>query len=411
MTKRERNKPRRNANGNGSVYPIQRGKKERWIVALKVGVLKNGRPQMKIETFDKRAQADSRLREMLDDQASNQLVTTKKQTVAQYLKEWLDFVKDNQRPLTYRGYEQTVRVHIIPVIGHVPLGQVTPLHAQAVITQGRKNGLGFTSRKNVNATLRSAMSQAEVWKYRKVNSNPAFNKLVKFGNKEKYVSHPLSVEQAEILLNSVAGHRYEAMFYVALMMGLRRGELAGLGWFHIDFHRGLMQIHRAVQRLPKQGQVLAQVKTDGSFETLPIPPTCLDALRRRQIIQQKERLLSGSEWVEHDDFVFTSRDGAGIILEDMNLQLDNALAKAKLPHVRLHDLRHTTASLLLAKNVHMKVIQEIMRHSTMAITSDLYSHLQPTTLVDTMQIMNDIFAKSAPVTTRVTTQQGTQTVQ
>jgi integrase len=119
---------------------------------------------------------------------------------------------------------------------------------------------------------------------------------------------------------------------------------------------------------------------------------CLDALIRRQKIQVQERSAAGEKWSQDSDFVFTSRNGARIVIEKLGRELDAALELAKLPHVRFHDLRHSTASLLLAHGVDMKTVQLILGHSNYQITADTYTHVLPSVLKDAMTTMNSIFS-------------------
>jgi integrase len=203
-----------------------------------------------------------------------------------------------------------------------------------------------TSVKAINATLRSALSTAIRWRY--IDRNVAKNATPH--RPMKYKGRVLNEREADVLFNAVSKHRFKAIFYVALMLGLRRGEVAGLRWQDIDLANGRLYFRHSLQRIAGKGLILAWVKTEDSKSNVALPRLCIEALIRRRIFQERERIEAGAKWRRDSDFVFTSRYGARIVIEELTRELNIALAKADLPHIRFQDLRHSTESLLLAKN-------------------------------------------------------------
>jgi integrase len=322
--------------------------------------------------------------------ASNRPINTSKRTVGQFMLQWLeDHVKATNAPLTYRGYEQTTRMYIIPRLGKIPLERLSGQDVQRCLNQASKDGLSPSSVKNINATLKTALSTGKKWGC--VERNAA--KDATPPKQVKFAAKALTVEQSERLLKVMAGHRYEAIIVVALLMGLRRGEVAGLRWSEIDFNEGMLHVRTALQRIPGKGVQLQGVKSQKSHRHSPMPALCIAALLRRRQMQLAEKRAAGTKWKQDSDFVFTSRYGARIVIEELTRELDKALELAKLPHVRFHDLRHSTAGLLIAKGVTLKFVQEILGHANFQITADLYTHLLPSQLRDAAQTMNDIFEK------------------
>jgi integrase len=385
----------------GSIYQIPGG----WRGAISLGYV-NGKLMRKVIRRKTHAAVAEELRKLLTKRDKNKPIITTRRTVAQFMQEWLDvYVKPNLSHLTYRGYEQTTRMYITPMLGRIQLDQLNGAEVQACLNACRKKGLSPTSVKNINATLKTALSTAQQWQYIEINAakNATPPKQV------KYKAHPLPAEDADRLLRFFLGHRYEALYYLALMMGLRRGELIGVQWPDIDLKTGQMHVQHSLQRITGVGMTLAEVKTEDSESIVPIPALCVEALLRRQLIQEQEQVTAGAKWKQDDNFVFTSRHGRRLHAEKPIRDLKKALVALKLPDVRLHDLRHSTASLLLAKRTPMKVIQAIMRHSSFQITMDLYSHLAPSELKDTAQTMNDIF--TSLVATPCATPRSTETVQ
>jgi len=157
--------------------------------------------------------------------------------------------------------------------------------------------------------------------------------------------------------------------------------------------------------------VMSTIKTKKSNRRIPIPQMCVDALIRRQKIQVQEKSAAGEKWIQDSDLVFTSRYGARVVIEGLSRELDAALILAEIPHIRFHDLRHSTASLLLAHGVPMKIVQEIMGHSNYQITADIYSHVLPSALTDAAETMNRIFSRADEVVAVVVAPTESATVQ
>jgi integrase len=372
----------------GSIYQVKDGG---WKGAISLGYV-DGKLKRKVVKRKTHAAVAEELRKLLTKRDKNQPISTTRRTVAQFMQEWLEVhVKPNLGPNTYCAYEQVVRLHIVPMLGRLRLDQLNGAEVQQCLNACQlEKGLSPKSVKNVNGTLKSALSTAKKWRYIE-GQNVA--KDATPPKQKKFKAKPLTVEHADKLLSWLGAtyHRFEALFYLALMMGFRRGELLGLQWPDIDFSRGVIHIQHNCQWSKKKGMVLTCVKSEDSDAAVPVPSLCAAALRRRQLIQEQERITAGDKWVKDLDFVFTSSHGRRLAGDVPLRELKHALALNSLADIRLHDLRHTTASLLLAKRTPMKVIQAIMRHASFQITMDLYSHLAPTELRDTADVMNGIF--------------------
>jgi integrase len=388
---------KKRGNREGTIMKYEGG----WRGAVWLGY-ENGKEVRKYVRGKTRAEVVSKIKALVTKKEKHEPLSTTRRTVGQFINEWLEIqVKPNLSPSTYRGYEQTARMYIIPALGRIPLDRLTGKEVQECLNKMAEDGLSPTSVKNVNATLKSALSKAQKWGY--IDRNAA--KLATPPKQQKYQAHPLTVDQSERLLASVANHRWEALFYLSLMMGLRRGEVIGLRWsdidFNVDFTVGMLHVRQSLQRIPKNGVLQQQVKSVTSRRHIPVPSACLQALVRRLSRQQEERKAAGEKWKQDGDFVFTSCWGGRIMPEEPTRQLDIVLKQMGIPHVRFHDLRHSTASLLIAKHVPMKVIQEILGHSTFQITADTYSHLVSNELSDAMKAMDDLFSKPADSSTPV----------
>jgi integrase len=204
------------------------------------------------------------------------------------------------------------------------------------------------------------------------------------------------VDQAKTFLTAAESHRLSALFSVALACGLRLGEATGLRWEDVDLTTGEMRIRQQLQCVGKR-LVLQELKTDKSRRTLALPEVCLAGLRAHRTQQLQERLKAGPSWVD-TGLVFTiyaPREGksTGTALHPRNVlrTLHTILKAAKLPRVRFHDLRHSAASLLIAKGVELVEVSMLLGHSEIRVTSDLYSHLQKQTAAKAASHMDEIF--------------------
>jgi integrase len=209
-----------------------------------------------------------------------------------------------------------------------------------------------------------------------------------------YEAKPLTAEQADKLLETVKDHDHGALFTVALSLGLRRGEVNGLRWENIDFGSGFLNVRTQLKRIARKGVLLSELKTKKSRRSLRMPRFVIDALLRRQLTQEGERIKAGTKWKE-TGFVFTGPRGDVIAPEKISEVHKEMLERANLPHVRFHDLRHSCATLLLSKGVTPKMIQEILGHANFQITADLYSHLVEA-MRDEATDANEIFDSKNP---------------
>jgi integrase len=202
----------------------------------------------------------------------------------------------------------------------------------------------------------------------------------------------LTPEQARRLLDAAKGHPQEALFVLALATGMRRGELLGLKWQDVNLDMGVLQVRRALTRMPTGlGYQEAEPKTKTSRRSIILPSFAIEALKEHRTRQLEMKQKAGIAWEEHD-YVFCTSTGKHLSPgHDVLVQLKKLLEKAGLPDIRFHDLRHSTATLLLSKGVHPKVVQEILGHSAINMTMDIYSHVLPTMHKEAMDGLNDIF--------------------
>jgi len=353
------------ANGEGSIYRRQDG---RWSASLTLP--KGRRWHFTHKDREEVARQLTSVRKKRDDGLPP---IVERQTVAQFLQRWLAASKPSLRIRTSERYEQLVRLHVTPVLGRVQLANLTPLHLQRLYSNKIEEGLSSTTVHHLHAMLHRALKQAVRW-------NLAQRNVADFADPPRVQHHEittLSAKQASDLLAAAHGDRLEALYVMAVTTGMRQGELLGLRWRDVDLDRSSVQI-RSTMQAAKGGLKFAETKTRGSRRHVLLPARTVEALRRHRAVQAQERLRTGAAW-EDNDLVFANEVGRPIAAGNLlKRSFEPLLRRAGLPRMRFHDLRHSAATLLLEQGIHAKIVQEMLGHTRISTTLDLYSHVTPT---------------------------------
>lgn len=366
--------------GAGSIY--QRKSDGQWCAAVYTGKrqkLLYGRSFAEVKAKLAAAQAELN---------KGRLPARRAPTVAEFLRSWLESsVKPRVRPLTYAGYKVNVEKHLVPILGKIPLDQLTPQHVQDMINGRLAAGLSGKSVAYIHQVLRTALGLAVRWDLAPRN----VARLVDRPRIERPPIQPLSPYEARKFMRAIRGHRLEALFSVALALGLRQGEALGLRWQDVDFGANTLQVNHQLQRI--EGQLtLVPPKTPKSRRTLVMPTTTAERLREHQKRQVAEKLWAGAKW--HDsDLIFANRVGGPTQARHVITQFHDALAGAGIRSVRFHDLRHSCATLLLVQGVSPRVVMEVLGHSEIALTMNAYSHVIPELQREAAQKMQAILER------------------
>ena len=376
----------RRGQGEGSIYQRADG---RWVGSVTVGY-EDGKQKRKYFYAKTRKAVQHKLTKALNDQQQGLPVAfDDRLTVAQFLDDWLEnSVKPSVRPRTYTSYEQMVRVHLKPILGHIPVTKLAPQDVQRFINVKLESGLSARTVEYGRAVLRRALNQALRWGM--VPRNVAT--LVDPPRSKRPEIEPLTVEEAQAFLTAVKGDRLEALYTVALAVGLRQGEALGLRWQDVDLDAGTLAVRKQLQRLDGTLQ-LVDLKTDRSRRTIALPTVSVDVLRRHRILQLEERLAAGGRWVE-SGLVFTTTIGTPIDARNLVKWFHEHRERASIRHIRFHDLRHTCATLLLVQGIHPRVVMDILGHSQISLTMDTYSHVIPSLQEEAAEKMNAILSRN-----------------
>jgi len=379
-------------NGEGSIYPYRNG------FAAYVWVnTPDGRRKRKYVYGPTRAVVHEKWVK-LHAEASKGPVASSTPTLAQYLAYWLrEVVEPELKPKTAETYAMHVRLYIVPGLGKKRLDKLTVRDVRTWLNglleqcqccaQGKDAkrdkprccAVGrccgqIPSRRTVQdarAVLRSALTNAMTEEL--ISKNVAA--LVKVRSARKPKRQPWSVEEARQFLEAARAARdpLYAAYVLILVLGFRRGEVLGLTWEHVNLDAGEVTVQHQLQRIRRR-LVHDETKTEASTATLPLPQVCLTALQLRRKEQEAARQAAGDLWTD-SDFVFTTRYGTPIEPRNFNRSFADRSAKAGVRRIRLHDTRHTCGSLLAALDVHPRTAMQILRHSKIAVTMEVYTHV------------------------------------
>ena len=364
--------PSRRGHGEGSIY--RRASDGRWCAGVDLGWV-GGKRKRKMLYGKTRKEVAEKLKVTLREQQQGLPVATERQTVAQFIDCWLaDVVKGSVRERTYESYTQLARLYVLPALGKYQLAKLEPQHVQAMINGLSGRGLAPGTVRRARSTLARALGQALKWGL--VPRNVAT--LTEPPRAERHDSAILDPTQARQFLDAVRGDRLEALYAVALSLGLRQGEALGLRWRDVDFEAGVLHIRMALQWIHTQGPRLVEPKTARSRRTLPLPTEVAAQLRAHRTRQLEERLKAGADWQgETWELVFADAFGKPLDSRMLRHWFKGHLQRAALPDMRYHDLRHSCASLLVAQGVHPRIVMEILGHTQIAMTMNTYSHAIP----------------------------------
>jgi integrase len=366
---------KRRANwGESSIWKDARGK---WHGAVSVGVTYDGRRLRKHVRAERRPDVVKRVRELEQQRDAGTLVARgPAPEVGEWLAYWLDDVAARRvRPSTLRGYRCYVEHRIVPAIGHIRLDALRPDHLDRLYRSLANQGLAPASILQVHRVLSRALKVAV--QRGRVPSNVCT--LIHAPRVTHHEVEPPSQAEARWVLAAARGQHNAARWTVALSLGLRQREALGLQWKDVDFDAGTMRVRRAAQRQVGQGIVFVEPKSAAGRRTISLPDPLIEALWQHRTAQDTEREKAADLWQDFD-LIFGQPNGRPIEPRVDYEHWKRLLRKAGVREVRLHDARHTAASLLLLlllQGVSPRVVMEILGHSQIALTMNTCSHVAP----------------------------------
>jgi integrase len=354
-------------NGEGSIYPHKRGgvkvgyRGSYWVDAAEG-------PKRRYITGETREDVAEKLAKAISDRADGLVFDAGSTTTGEYLTRWLsDSVHGTVQGSTYRSYGRVVDGHLVPGVGRVKLAKLRPDHIRRLYRSMLDAGKATRTVQYAHTLLKRALAQAVMDGLIPRNAAEA----VRPPKLKRDEIQPLNADQVRALLDA-SDERSCALYTVAVRTGMRPGEILALRWSDVDLEAGTVQINRALS----EGE-FSTPKTPRSRRRISLSPATVAALKAHRKRQLEERIAKAGLWEDHG-LVFPSSVGTPKSQRNLNREFKNAAKRAGLPdHFKLYDLRHTCATLLLARNVHPKYVQELLGHASIAQTLDTYSHVIP----------------------------------
>jgi integrase len=354
------------ANGEGTAYKRPDG---RWTAQVYVNQ-SDGRRVRRTFYGWSRKEVEKKMTELRDRSEAGAPITPITLTVEAYLNEWLtQIVAIRVRGNTFAAYRYNADRYLIPDIGRKKLVQLTARDLRLYFEGLRRRGVGARTVKYVHTTLRAALQDAV--REEILDRNVAA--LVQVPAPPRTEREPLSVEEVRSFLKASRDDRHYAMFVIFAVLGMRRSEVLGLRWEDMDLTEGFLQVRRGLQRIGGALQVLP-TKTVRSRRTIPLPSFVTRVLTTHLASQEVERRQLAERWPDLG-YVFATPIGTPIDPRNCTRVVQNACRKAGVRVVRLHDFRHGCVSVLLNLGVPPRTAMDIVGHSTIEMTMNVYGHV------------------------------------
>ena len=356
----------------------------------------------KTVTCSSKREAEKELAKFITSIEGGCTYSASKITLNEYSKIWLkDYAKLKVAPATYQGYNEKLKMHILPYLGSKRLDKITPYDinklyndlSQKLTTNKKDNNgniktLSFSTIGKVHEILSVMFNIAIKW------DMVPYNPCTKV-DKPKYKKTKMSCydkETASRMLKKLfetAPLKYQCLVSLATLGGFRRGELIGLHWEDIDLNNKTITINRSACYLGNQGITEKNPKTESSNRTIAIPDTCILILKKWRAEQGKIKLALGNKWLGAKN-VFTTNNGKIMNPATGPKWFSKFLEKNDFPHIRFHDLRHTFASILVAENIDIKTVSHKLGHASPSTTYAYYVHDFESTDKASAELLEDV---------------------
>jgi integrase len=362
-------------NGEGSVY--QRSSDNLWIGAVHLGYDEQGKAIRKTVSGRTKSIVLGKLRKEQRQVEDGLPPSDDRVTLNQLLDRWFDHVLRHQvEQSALDNYKSVAEHHIRPTLGRVRLAKLSAEDVDALISAKIDEGYATSTVRRIRSVLSQALDQGVRWGL--VTRNVVA--MTRGPKAQRREGRSLTPEQARDLLKAAKGtpgkkgNRLEALYVTILALGLRSGEALGLAWNDVDLTKRVLWVRHALKREGNK-LVIGEVKTPKSRRSIDLPVSMVKVLRAHKAQQAKERLAAGESW-QNQGLVFTTEVGTPIDPSNLRRDFDKLCAKAGLGHWHPHELRHSAATLMLAQGVAIEVVAEVLGHSSIRMTADVYTHVQ-----------------------------------
>ncbi|MEU2430768.1 site-specific integrase [Streptomyces sp. NPDC007861] len=355
---------KRNPNGAGSIWQRKDGRFEaRVYVPQPDGTRK--RKTVYGSTWE---ECDEKRQELVRRDRQGIPTPSRSAKLSEWLPYWLEqYVQPNRKRTTYAKYEMHVRLYLVPLLGSRRLESLTTANVRQMLSKVTSQASAATA-KEAHRVLRTAVTAA--CRDELISRNVV--QLVPAPRVEPRELRPWTLDETLTFLEAARTDPLYTAFVLAVVLGLRRGEVLGVQWKDVDLDRRALTVRTTLNRGGKE--LYLDTTKNRRARVIPIPLMCVAPLRWQRLRQASRRAAAGAEWQE-SDHVFTTRSGRPIEPRNLYRSFQRVSESAGLPRVRLHDTRHGCASLLFAAGVAPRTVMEILGHSQIAVTMNVYTHV------------------------------------
>lgn len=324
------------------------------------------------ESFPTKREARAALVKWQNEIAQGTFVDRTTWTVGDLLRYWLETHVDGiKRETTTARYHTTVDIHLIPGLGAIPLQKLTPAQVQQFYTDKRAEGVGARSLVFCHQRLSQALKMA-------VRLGLVARNVCEAVTAPRYERTPKATwtpGELARFLHCAQDSPYGPIWLLLALTGMRRGEALGLRWQDVDLDAGNLHIAQTSVVVDNSMRV-SSPKTRAGRRVITLEPVMVDALREHRVRQHERRLALGLVWQDHG-LVFASEVGTPILARNLYRQYAALVKKAGVPHISIHGIRHTVATLAISSGQDVRTIADLLGHSRTSITTDIYAHVMP----------------------------------
>jgi integrase len=357
----------------GSIRPYQTKKEGKmWLYELEIGKDENGKRKKKKKLgFKTKKEAKESLVKAEVEMQEGMYIKNEK-SLGEVMDFWLDnYAKENTTPKTFSGYENIIRNHIKPKLGKKKIKDLTSANLQKYY-KDKLETLSPQSVKHHHRLISKVLNDAIGWQF--VARNVAVG--AKPPSAKKVDMQTLNAHEVELLLRAAKeSSMYYPVIFTATHTGMRRSELLGLRWKDVDFENKTLYVSQTITEVNGKYHFNTRTK-NGEGRSITMTNALVELLKKHKAEYNVVKLQLGQAHNPHD-LVFCNSNGNIITPSELTRHYKRAIKKASIPDIRFHDLRHTHATLMLQQQVHPKIVQERLGHSTISITLDTYSHVLP----------------------------------
>lgn len=381
-------------NGEGSIYQIKDGT---WKGAISIGRDINGNIKRKTFSGKTRSEVNKKMKAYFADLEHGKVILNQNINLQDWFIFWLENYKvNNVKVGTIEMYHSLYKNYIKDKsIGITKLSKLKTSTLQVYYNQLIKDKITTVKRlKYLNNIIGSSLNQAISEEY--LLKNPCTN--VAFPKIEKKEIDIFTYKEQKQFIKSLeeTKDRFKTLYKFALGTGLRRGEILALKWSDIDFDKREVSITKSLKyagknelsNIDKATFIMQTPKSESSIRKVPIPSNLIKELREYKVLQTKEKLKNAVVY-QDKGYVFAKEDGRPIEGQYLQRYYKKALQNAGIEYRKFHITRHTYASRLIEKNVNLKVVQTLLGHSSLKMTSEIYAHVLPKQKIDAVELLND----------------------